>query len=83
LILTIFTTDLDDTGVYTIEITIEDSISGETAVNTFELTVSCVQTITQTSTIDPVVYYIRDTPTDVVFPTYTISPSGCPYEIVI
>jgi hypothetical protein len=51
--------------------------------DTFVLTVSCVQAISQSTTVAPVTYWITDASINLSFPLYSISPSNCPYELVI
>jgi hypothetical protein len=49
---------------------------------TFVLTVSCVRSIAIASTLTEVEYWIRDTKITRT-PIYNISPSNCPYELVL
>lgn len=81
--ITILTSSAADTGVYTILLTYTDLFEGISTTDTFVVTVSCVQTITQPNSFAPVEYYITDPITPVILPLYTISPSDCPYELFI
>lgn len=57
--------------------------SGLTETDTFVLTVSCVQAISQLTAVAPVEYFITSASIPLSFPWFTISPPSCPYEIVI
>lgn len=77
----IFTTDPNDTGIYTIQVKTTDNESGLTQTQSFQLTVSCVQTITITAPLADVIYYITD-PAIERYPTFILDPVGCPNELV-
>jgi hypothetical protein len=77
------TSDPSSTGIYSIDVTFTDTYSGLSVTNTFVLTVSCVQGISQPTSITPVEYFITDTAIPLSFPFYSITPANCPYEIKI
>jgi len=80
-IIQIYTGDPADTSIYSISVTFTDLFSGLSETDTFVLTVSCVQAITQPTTVPRIMYWITDSNINLSFPLYTISPAGCPYEV--
>ena len=48
----------------------------------FNLTVTCVRSITTASTINDVIYYVGDPKIDIGIPSYSITPTGCPPELI-
>ena len=43
----------------------------------FNLTVTCVRSITTASNINDVIYYVGDPKIDIGIPSYSITPTGC------
>lgn len=81
--ITIQTSAATDTGIYTIDVTYTDLFSGLFTTDTFVVTVSCVQSISQTTLVPTTTYWITDPTLPIVLPAYTISPADCPYELTI
>ena len=79
----ILTTNAAHTGVYTISVIYTDKFSGLQMTDSFVLIVSCVRQISQPSSIAPVVYFITDPKIAVTLPVYQVTPSACPYELVV
>lgn len=69
------------TGVYTVVIQVFEEYSAITKTFSFVLTVSCVNTVTSTSSIADQLYYIGDPKISIPVPTYALTPSACPLEL--
>lgn len=69
-----------NTGIYTISILTTETRTGITDTKNFQLLVSCVQSIS-TGVMTPITYWIGDPLIVTPVPVYTLSPSGCPYEL--
>lgn len=48
----------------------------------FQLLVTCVRSIITASTIGSQLYYIGDPQISVAVPTYTLTPGGCPVDLI-
>lgn len=72
----------DDLGVYTITIILTEVFSGIKVTESFTLTVSCVTSISQYNVLSPVIYFIRDAEMVIPIPSYSITPSTCPMELL-
>lgn len=79
-VISIYTTDVTKTGVYSIDVIYTDEYSGLLRTDTFVLTVSCVRTISTSSSLTDVMYYISD-PAITRNPSYVLTPAGCPNEL--
>jgi hypothetical protein len=77
----VLTSDVTHVGTYSISYTVTDVVSAKFVKETFVLTVSCVNSISQNSTMAPVVYYITDPEIVTSIPLYTLTPAACPYEL--
>lgn len=77
----ISTSNIADTGIYSIDVIYTDNYSGLSKTDTFILTVSCVSSIAPLASLTPVVYYITD-PAILTYPKYVLTPAGCPNELV-
>jgi hypothetical protein len=76
------TTAPSDTGIYEVNFKITDTISSLSIIQTFTVTISCLQSIDAPS-LDPTNYYINDGIKTLTIPAYVISPAECPYELVV
>jgi len=79
----IFTADPNDTSIYSISVIFTDIYSGLSVTDTFIVTVSCVQTISQPTTVAPITYWVTDANINLSFPAYSITPLDCPYELMV
>lgn len=77
----ILTTDVADTGVYSIDVTYSDEFSGIQKTDTFVLIISCVRAIAPTAPLADVTYWITDTAITRQ-PVFQLTPAGCPNELV-
>jgi hypothetical protein len=75
------TTNTAHTGSYVIEVKTIDHESSLWRTNSFTLVVSCVRQIDITAPLSSVVYYITDLAIK-RYPTYNLTPAGCPNELV-
>jgi len=75
------TTNTAHTGSYVIEVKTIDHESSLWRTNSFTLVVSCVRQIAITAPLSSVVYYITDLAIK-RYPTYNLTPAGCPNELV-
>lgn len=82
-LISIFTTNTADTGIYSVDYTVTEVFSGLSITDTFIATVSCVTGITQLSSIAPTTYYITDPVIPIPIPAYSLTPATCPYELVV
>jgi len=71
-----------NTGIYTISVKTTETNSGLSDTQSFTLVVTCVQAIAPTAALADVLYYITD-PGILRTPSYALSPSACPYELVL
>ena len=78
----IFTSTTSDTGTYTVSIKTTETNSGLTDTKNFSLLVKCVTAIAPSSSLTEVVYYITD-PAITRTPSYNLTPSTCPNELVL
>ena len=75
------TSDVAHTGIYTVTYTVTEVFSQKSVSDTFVVTVSCVSSIVQDSSMASVVYYINDPEISSLIPVYTLTPATCPYEL--
>jgi hypothetical protein len=68
--------------VYNITVFFKDNFSGLVRSDTFELTVSCVRSIALRTPLTTVDYWITDA-AQTSTPLYDLTPSDCPYELVL
>jgi hypothetical protein len=80
--ISINTTSGADTGTYTVTIRTTETNSGLFENRSFNLLVKCVQSISSSSTLADVLYYITD-PAIIRTPTYALTPADCLYELVL
>ena len=78
----IFTSTPSNTGTYTVSVKTTETNSGLTDTKSFTLLVTCVTAIAPASTPTDIVYYITD-PAIVRTPSYNLTPSTCPNELVL
>jgi hypothetical protein len=76
------TKDFTWTGEHTVAIQIFEEYSQITKTFSFLLTVSCVRSVTTASTINDQVYYIGDPMIVIDMPSYSLTPIGCPLELI-
>lgn len=77
----ISTTDVTDTGVYSIDVIYTDEFSGIQKTDTFVLTISCVRAITPTAPLAALTYWITDAAITRQ-PSFQLTPVGCPIELI-
>ena len=70
------------TGVHVVTVGVFEEYSQITKTFSFNLTVTCVRSITTASTINDVIYYVGDPKIDTGIPSYSITPSGCSPEVI-
>lgn len=74
------TDDYTWTGWHTVAIQIYEEYSQTTKDSTFQLLVECVQSLTPTSQINDIVYYVGDPDIEIMTPGYEVNPIGCPFD---